>query len=65
MFPFEYVIEKRQCEKIPNVTRFIFPPNLQIRYTAFRDRPLQERQAKFLAALREGHTEIVSVNQLE
>ena len=42
--------------------RVYFPSPQQIRYTAFRDRPLQERQAKFLAALREGHTEIVSAN---
>ena len=32
----------------------------QVRYTAFRDRPLQERQGKFINSLREGHTEIVS-----
>ncbi len=34
---------------------------LQIRYTAFKDRPPHERQAKFIASLREGHTEIVSL----
>jgi len=33
---------------------------LQVRFTSFRDRPLQERQHKFIGALREGHVEIVS-----
>ncbi len=31
----------------------------QVRYTAFRDRPLAERQQKFIGSLREGHVEIV------
>ena len=31
----------------------------QVRYTAYRDRPLHERQTKFICSLREGHTEIV------
>ena len=31
----------------------------QVRYTGYRDRPLHERQTKFICALREGHTEIV------
>ena len=32
----------------------------QVRFTGFRDRPLLERQGKFIQSLREGHTEIVS-----
>jgi hypothetical protein len=32
---------------------------LQVRYTLFRDRPASERQQKFLAGIREGHTEVV------
>ena len=32
----------------------------QVRYTGYRDRPLHERQTKFICALREGHTELVS-----
>ena len=33
----------------------------QVRFTGYRDRPLHERQTKFICALREGHTEIVSI----
>ena len=33
--------------------------SFQVRYTAYRDRPLHERQTKFICSLREGHTEIV------
>lgn len=32
----------------------------EVRYTLYRDRPNHERQAKFQAACRDGHTEIVS-----
>lgn len=31
---------------------------LQVRYTGYRDRPLEERQVRFQNACREGHTEI-------
>ena len=34
--------------------------NAQVRYTGFRDRPLQERQLRFQSACREGHTDLVS-----
>lgn len=33
----------------------------EVRYTAFRDRPVQERQAKFIQSLREGHSEIAFI----
>jgi hypothetical protein len=33
---------------------------LQVRYTGYRDRPLEERQIRFQNACREGHTEVVS-----
>lgn len=33
----------------------------QIRYTGFRDRPIDERQVRFQTACREGHTEIAFV----
>ena len=33
---------------------------LQVRFVGFRDRPLEERQMRFVAGCREGHTEIVS-----
>lgn len=33
----------------------------QIRYTGFRDRPLQERQLRFKNACAEGHTDLVSI----
>lgn len=36
----------------------------QVRYTGYRDRPLHERQTKFICALREGHSEIVSPSLL-
>ena len=36
-----------------------FSSSFQVRYTAYRDRPLHERQTKFICSLREGHTEIV------
>ena len=32
----------------------------EVRYTLYRDRPAHERQAKFQAGCRDGHTEIVS-----
>ena len=32
----------------------------EVRYTLHRDRPVHERQAKFQAGCRDGHTEIVS-----
>lgn len=32
----------------------------QVRYTGYRDRPIHERQNKFLNAARDGSTEIVS-----
>ena len=32
----------------------------EVRYTLYRDRPVHERQAKFQAGCRDGHTEIVS-----
>lgn len=50
--------DKADDESIFFANVFIF---LQIRYTAFKDRPPHERQAKFIASLREGHTEIVSL----
>jgi hypothetical protein len=34
----------------------------QVRYTAYRDRPLHERQTKFICALREGHTEVAFIS---
>jgi hypothetical protein len=34
---------------------------IQVRYTGYRDRPLEERQMRFQNGCREGHTEIVSV----
>ncbi len=33
----------------------------QVRYTGYRDRPIHERQSKFLNGCREGTTEIVSI----
>ena len=33
----------------------------QVRYTGYRDRPIHERQNKFLSAARDGSTEIVSI----
>lgn len=33
----------------------------EVRYTLYRDRPSHERQAKFQAGCRDGHTEIVSI----
>jgi len=33
----------------------------EVRYTLYRDRPALERQAKFQAGCRDGHTEIVSI----
>jgi len=33
----------------------------QVKYTGYRDRPLQERQAKFQAECQDGHADIVSV----
>merc|ERR1712088_520362 len=33
----------------------------EVRYTGYRDRPLHERQTKFICALREGHTEIAFI----
>eukprot|EP00095_Tigriopus_kingsejongensis_P010014 maker-scaffold1211_size55490-snap-gene-0.10 protein:Tk10014 transcript:maker-scaffold1211_size55490-snap-gene-0.10-mRNA-1 annotation:"protein big brother isoform x1" len=33
----------------------------EVRYTPFRDRPVLERQAKFIQSLREGHTEIAFI----
>ena len=32
----------------------------EVRFTLYRDRPAHERQAKFQAGCRDGHTEIVS-----
>lgn len=43
---------------------FCYKHNLQIRYTGFRDRPLQERQIRFQNGCREGHCEIVSLHFL-
>lgn len=34
----------------------------EVRYTLYRDRPSHERQAKFQAGCRDGHTEIVSIS---
>jgi len=31
-----------------------------VRYTGYRDRPLEERQVRFQNGCREGHTELVS-----
>ena len=36
-------------------------PLVQVRYTGFRDRPLQERQIRFKNACLEGHTDLVSI----
>ena len=33
----------------------------EVRFTLYRDRPSHERQAKFQAGCRDGHTEIVSI----
>ena len=33
----------------------------QIRYTGYRDRPLEERQIRFINGCREGHADVVSV----
>jgi len=33
----------------------------EVRFTGYRDRPLHERQTKFICALREGHTEIAFI----
>lgn len=38
----------------------LFHPRLQIKYTGFRDRPHEERQARFQNACRDGRSEIVS-----
>lgn len=37
---------------------FYFPLLLQVRYTGFRDRPIEERRGRFRAGCCEGHTEI-------
>ena len=34
---------------------------MQVRYTDYRDRPLDERQLRFQADCREGHAAIVSI----
>lgn len=34
----------------------------QVRYTGYRDRPVEERQMRFQNGCREGHTEIVSLS---
>jgi hypothetical protein len=34
----------------------------KVRYTGYRDRPLHERQNKFLCAIRDGHAEVVRIS---
>jgi Core binding factor beta subunit len=46
----------------PPISRFLIEFFVvQVRYVGFRDRPLEERQMRFAAGCREGHTEIVSL----
>lgn len=40
------------------IDKLIYKFFLQVRYTGYRDRPLEERQGRFQNGCREGHTEI-------
>jgi len=44
--------------------KFPFVP-IQVRYTGYRDRPLEERQVRFQNGCREGHTELVSTPKFQ
>ena len=35
---------------------------LQVKYTLYRDRPIEERRAKFYSSCKDGHIEVVSKN---
>ena len=53
------------CDRINNLMKTWSSPRVilaifQVRYTGYRDRPIHERQNKFLNAARDGSTEIVS-----
>ena len=62
------IIKPRRMEHLQSEEPFSSDPyfntfcfTFQVRFTGYRDRPLHERQTKFICALREGHTEIVSI----
>ena len=57
---FNKVICWRQWLNSLHTSSWLIGAIFQVRYTGYRDRPIHERQNKFLSAARDGSTEIVS-----
>ena len=47
-----------------DVFMLLYPFSFQVKYSAYRDRPVEERKRRFVEDLREGHSVIVSLVRL-